>query len=111
MRLISHIRRNLARGNQKFPFALMLEPLFKCNLKCRGCGRIKEYKDIFDQTMDAEQCLDAARQAGAPIVSVTGGEPLLHPHIKQIVEGLLDEGYFVYPVQQWTADGGFFSMK
>lgn len=96
LRLLSHIRRNLAAGNSKFPFVLMLEPLFKCNLKCAGCGRVKEYKDIFDQTMDLEQCLDAARQAGAPIVSVTGGEPLLHPQAKQIVEGLLKEGYFVY---------------
>ncbi len=93
-RLIRHMRANRAR--EKFPFVLMLEPLFKCNLNCRGCGKIKEYKDILDRTLSAEECLDMAKQAGAPIVSVTGGEPLLHPEIKKIVEGLLDNKYFVY---------------
>ncbi len=92
-RLIKHIR---AGRNKRFPLVLMLEPLFKCNLKCKGCGRIKEYKDIISATLDREQCLDAASQANAPIVSITGGEPLLHPDIKGIVEGLLAKGYFVY---------------
>jgi len=92
-RLIKHIRAN---GEGKFPFVLMLEPLFKCNLKCSGCGRIKEYANDISATLDREECLYAASQAGAPIVSVTGGEPLLHPDIKGIVQGLLGEGYFVY---------------
>jgi len=95
-KLIKHIRGNLARGNKRFPLVLMLEPLFKCNLKCKGCGRIKEYGGLLTATLDKEQCLDAASQAEAPIVSVTGGEPLLHPDIKGIVEGLLGAGYFVY---------------
>lgn len=84
------------RAREKFPFVLMLEPLFKCNLNCRGCGKIKEYKDILDRTLSADECLDMAEQSGAPIVSVTGGEPLLHPEIKKIVTGLLDNKYFVY---------------
>ncbi|MGM0365307.1 MAG: adenosyl-hopene transferase HpnH [Actinomycetota bacterium] len=95
-KLISHIRTNRARKNSRFPFVLMLEPLFRCNLKCRGCGRIKEYGNMLQATLSREQCLDAAAQANAPIVSVTGGEPLLHPDIKGIVEGLLGKGYFVY---------------
>ncbi len=95
-RLVKHIRSNTAKGINKFPFVLMLEPLFKCNLKCKGCGKIKEYKDILDRTLNVSECLDAARQANAPIVSVTGGEPLLHPEIKEIVTSLLDNKYFVY---------------
>ncbi len=96
LKLIKHIRASRSRDNGKFPFVLMLEPLFACNLQCQGCGRIKEYAGQLSETLSREQCLEAAAQAGAPIVSVTGGEPLLHPDIDGIVEGLLQQGYFVY---------------
>ncbi|MCD4670436.1 MAG: hopanoid biosynthesis associated radical SAM protein HpnH, partial [Actinomycetia bacterium] len=87
--LVKHMYRNKKRGNRYVPFVLMLEPLFKCNLACSGCGKIREYRDILDRMMNIEQCLEAASQAGAPIVSITGGEPLLHPQIREITGGLL----------------------
>jgi hopanoid biosynthesis associated radical SAM protein HpnH len=94
--IVRHMYRNKRRGNSRYPFVLMLEPLFKCNLACSGCGRIREYRDVMGKMMDTEECMDAARQAQAPIVSITGGEPLLHPEIESIASGLLDKGYFVY---------------
>jgi len=94
--LIKHIYRNNRKKNKYIPFVLMLEPLFKCNLACSGCGRIKEYKDVLDRKLTREECIEAAVQAGAPIVSITGGEPLLHPEMKQMIRSLLAGGYFVY---------------
>ncbi len=94
--LIRHIYRNNRKRNKYIPFVLMLEPLFKCNLACSGCGRIREYKDVMNRKLTREECIEAAVQAGAPIVSITGGEPLLHPEIKQIIRSLLNSGYFVY---------------
>jgi len=94
--LIKHIYRNKRKKNKYIPFVLMLEPLFKCNLACSGCGRIREYRDVIDRKLTGEECIDAAVQAGAPIVSITGGEPLLHPEMKQVIRSLLAGGYFVY---------------
>jgi len=94
--LIKHMYRNKRRGNKYVPFVLMLEPLFKCNLACSGCGKIREYRDMLDRMMSVEECMEAVRQAEAPIVSITGGEPLLHPQIKEITGRLIDNGYFVY---------------
>ncbi len=94
--LIKHIYRNNRKRNKYIPFVLMLEPLFKCNLACSGCGRIREYKDVLDSKLTKEECMEAVVQAGAPIVSITGGEPLLHPEIKHIIRSLLNSGYFVY---------------
>jgi len=96
LRLSKHIGLNLIKKKKFFPFVLMLEPLFKCNLSCLGCGRIREYRDILDKILSVEECMDAARQAGAPIVSITGGEPLLHPQIKEIINSLIKENFFVY---------------
>jgi len=94
--ILRHIYKNRRCGNIYYPFVLMLEPLFKCNLACKGCGRIREYRKFLDLMVDKEECMEAARQAGAPIVSITGGEPLLHPEIRGIVNGLLKRGYFIY---------------
>jgi hopanoid biosynthesis associated radical SAM protein HpnH len=74
----------------------MLEPTFRCNLACAGCGRIREYRDVLDQMLTADQCLAATEEAGAPVVSITGGEPLLHPEIERIVGGILERKRFVY---------------
>jgi len=95
-KILKHIISNRCRGNYKFPFVLMLEPLFKCNLNCSGCGRIREYRDILNEKLSVEQCIKAADQAKAPIISITGGEPLLHPQITDIVNELLKRKYFVY---------------
>ncbi len=94
--LIKHIVSNSVRKNKFTPFVLMMEPIFKCNLACSGCGKIREYRDVIDKYLTLDECMNGARQAGAPIVSITGGEPLLHPEIKKITQSLLSEGYFVY---------------
>jgi hopanoid biosynthesis associated radical SAM protein HpnH len=81
---------------KKYPLVLMLEPLFKCNLACPGCGKIDYDKDILDKRLSLEECLDAVDECGAPIVSIPGGEPLIHKEIKQIVEGIVARKKFVY---------------
>jgi hopanoid biosynthesis associated radical SAM protein HpnH len=74
----------------------MLEPTFRCNLACAGCGRIREYRDILDQMLSAGECLAAVDESGAPVVSITGGEPLIHPEIGQIVGGIISRKRFVH---------------
>ena len=86
---------NKLRRRKRFPLVLMLEPTFKCNLTCAGCGRIREYHDIVRRMMSAEECLEAVDESSAPVVSITGGEPLLHPEIGQIVNGIISRGKFV----------------
>ena len=78
-------------GVKKFPLVLMLEPLFKCNLHCAGCGRIREYADHLTEMLTVEQCLDSARECGAPIISICGGEPLIYPEIGVLAERLTRE--------------------
>ena len=73
-------------GRKKFPLVLMLEPLFRCNLACSGCGKIQHPKEILKQNLSPEDCFKAVEECGAPVVSIPGGEPLLHPQIDQIVE-------------------------
>jgi hopanoid biosynthesis associated radical SAM protein HpnH len=90
-----YLMMNKLRGIKRFPLVLMLEPLFRCNLACAGCGRIREYKDILDETLSLEDCLAAVDDAGAPVVSITGGEPLLLPNIEQIVKGIIAKKRFV----------------
>ncbi|MDJ1182681.1 adenosyl-hopene transferase HpnH [Roseofilum casamattae] len=83
-------------GRKKFPLVLMLEPLFRCNLACSGCGKIQHPKEILKQNLTPEQCFAAVEECGAPVVSIPGGEPLLHPQIGEIVKGLVDRRKFVY---------------
>jgi len=84
------------RGRQRYPLVLMLEPLFRCNLECAGCGKIQHPEEILRRNLTPEQCWAAAEECGAPVVSVAGGEPLIHPHIDRIVSGLVERGKFVY---------------
>lgn len=84
------------RGRKKFPLVLMLEPLFRCNLACSGCGKIQHPPEILKQQLTPEECFAAAEECGAPVVSIPGGEPLLHPQIDQIVQGLVARKKFVY---------------
>ena len=84
------------KGNKKFPLVLMLEPLFRCNLACSGCGKIQHPPEILRQNLSPEDCFRAAEECGAPVVSIPGGEPLLHPQIQEIVEGLVARKKFVY---------------
>ncbi|KAM3100526.1 adenosyl-hopene transferase HpnH [Phormidesmis sp. 146-35] len=84
------------KGKKHFPLTLMLEPLFRCNLACSGCGKIQHPTDILKQNLTPEQCFAAVEECGAPVVAIPGGEPLLHPQIDQIVRGLVDRKKFVY---------------
>lgn len=84
------------RGVKRYPTVLMLEPLFRCNLACAGCGKIQYPAEILRKHLSVEQCLHAAKECGAPIVSIPGGEPLLHPEIEQIVEGLIAQKRYIY---------------
>ncbi len=84
------------RGNEHYPLVLMLEPLFRCNLACSGCGKIDYPDSILNKRLTPEQCFEAVDQCGAPVVSIPGGEPLLHKEIKEIVEGIVARKKFVY---------------
>ncbi len=77
------------QGEERFPLVLMLEPTHQCNLSCAGCGRIQEYRDTLGQSLTLEECLDSVTECGAPIVTLTGGEPLIYPPIFELVEELL----------------------
>jgi hopanoid biosynthesis associated radical SAM protein HpnH len=89
------IRQRLA-GRDRYPLVLMLEPLFRCNLSCTGCGKIQYPAPLLRKHLSVEQCLAAAEECGAPVVSVAGGEPLLHPQIADIARGLVAQRRFVY---------------
>ncbi|ERN40889.1 hopanoid biosynthesis associated radical SAM protein HpnH [Rubidibacter lacunae KORDI 51-2] len=84
------------RGRKHFPLVLMLEPLFRCNLACSGCGKIQHPTEILKQNLSPEDCFKAVEECGAPVVSIPGGEPLLHPQIDAIVAGLVARKKFVY---------------
>ncbi len=84
------------KGRKRFPLILMLEPLFRCNLACTGCGKIQHPPEILKQNLSPEDCFKAAEECGAPVVSIPGGEPLLHPQIDEIVRGLVARKKFVY---------------
>jgi len=89
-------RRKWPEQGRLFPIVLMLEPLEACNLRCSGCGRIREYENHLSARLSADQALEVAEQARAPVVSVSGGEPLLHPEIVRIVEGLVAQRRWVF---------------
>jgi len=84
------------QGRKRFPLVLMLEPLFRCNLACVGCGKIQHPNEILRQNLTPEQCFRAVEECGAPVVSIPGGEPLLHPQMAEIVRGLVERRKFVY---------------
>ena len=84
------------RGTKKFATVLQLEPLHTCNLTCTGCGRIREYSTSLKDMMSLEDCLGAAQECNAPMVSICGGEPLIYPQIEALVNGLLDQQRIVY---------------
>lgn len=95
-RVGSYILNQRLRGNDKYPLVLMLEPLFRCNLACPGCGKIDYEDSILNRRLSVEECLSAVDECGAPVVSIPGGEPLIHKDIVQIVEGIVARKKFVY---------------
>ena len=84
------------RGDRRFPLVLELEPLFACNLACAGCGKIQHPTEVLRKRMTVEEAVGAVEECGAPVVSIAGGEPLLHPQIEQIVAALVARKRFVY---------------
>lgn len=84
------------RRVEKFATVLQLEPLHTCNLTCTGCGRIREYSTSLKDMMSLDECLGAAEECDAPMISICGGEPLIYPKIEALVNGLLDQGRIVY---------------
>jgi len=91
-----YIFKQKMKGRKRYPLVLMLEPLFRCNLECIGCGKIQKPNEILKKNLSPEDCLKAAEECGAPVVSIAGGEPLMHPEIQEIVEGLIAQGRYVY---------------
>src|SRR6202047_721800 len=83
-------------GRKKYPLVLMLEPLFRCNLACAGCGKIQYPAHILKSELTVEECMKAVDEVGTPMVSIPGGEPLMHPQIKEIVEGLVARKKYIY---------------
>jgi hopanoid biosynthesis associated radical SAM protein HpnH len=92
----TYVLRQKIAGRQRYPLVLMLEPLFRCNLACAGCGKVQYPAHILKRQLTPAQCFNAADECGAPVVSIPGGEPLLHPQIVEIVEGLVARKKYVY---------------
>jgi hopanoid biosynthesis associated radical SAM protein HpnH len=92
----SYVFRHLLRGNRRYPLVLMLEPLYRCNLACAGCGKIQYPSNILKAQLSVEECMRAVDECPAPVVSIAGGEPLLHPEIDRIVAGLVERKKYVY---------------
>ncbi len=92
----TYILKQRLKGRKRYPLVLMLEPLWRCNLECAGCGKIQHPEHILNMRMTPEECWAAAEECGAPVVSIAGGEPLIHPEIDRIVEGLVARKKYVY---------------
>ena len=92
----AHVLRQRLRGNPKYALVLELEPLYQCNLACQGCGKIQHPKEILQRRLSIAECVAAVEECGAPIVSIAGGEPLLHREIDGIVRALVERRRFVY---------------
>ena len=92
----SYVLRQKLAGRKQYPLVLMLEPLFRCNLACAGCGKIQYPAHILKKDLTPEECFRAVDECGAPMVSIPGGEPLMHPQIEEIVEGLVARKKYIY---------------
>jgi hopanoid biosynthesis associated radical SAM protein HpnH len=94
--ITTYILSQRLKGRKRYPLTLMLEPLFRCNLACSGCGKIQHPNEILKKNLSPEECFAAVEECGAPVVAIPGGEPLLHPQIDEIVRGLVQRRKFVY---------------
>jgi hopanoid biosynthesis associated radical SAM protein HpnH len=96
MVVATYVVRQTLAGRKRYPLVLMLEPLFRCNLACAGCGKIDYPDKILNQRLSVAECLGAVDECGAPVVSIAGGEPLLHRELPEIVRGIIARRKFVY---------------
>jgi hopanoid biosynthesis associated radical SAM protein HpnH len=92
----SYVLKQKLQGRKRYPFVLMLEPLFRCNLACAGCGKIQYPAHILKKELTPEECFKAVDECGTPMVSIPGGEPLMHSQIDKIVEGLVARKKYIY---------------
>ena len=92
----TYVLKQRVKGRRRYPLVLMLEPLFRCNLACAGCGKIQYPAHVLKQNLSPEECFRAVDECGAPMVSIPGGEPLMHPQIAEIVEGLVARKKYTY---------------
>src|SRR5260370_10532581 len=92
----TYVLKQKLKGRKRYPLTLMLEPLFRCNLACAGCGKIQYPAHILKQNLSPEDCFGAVDECGAPTVAIPGGEPLMHPQIHEIVAGLVARKKYVY---------------
>ena len=95
MRIGAYLLKQKLKGRKRYPLVLMLEPLFRCNLACVGCGKIDYPDAILNQRLSVKECLDAVDECGAPMVAIPGGEPLIHKEIGEIVKGIVARKKFV----------------
>ena len=96
LRVGAYVMKQHLKGNKRYPLVLMLEPLFRCNLACAGCGKIDYPSEILNQRISVEEAVHAVDECGAPIVAIAGGEPLLHKEMPEITRRILDKGKFIY---------------
>jgi hopanoid biosynthesis associated radical SAM protein HpnH len=92
----SYVLQQKIRGRKQYPLVLMLEPLYRCNLACAGCGKIQYPAHVLKQELSPEECFKAVDECGTPMVSIPGGEPLMHSQIEKIVEGLVARKKYIY---------------
>src|SRR5438045_733666 len=95
-RIAAYLAKQKLRRREKFPLLVELEPLFQCNLECAGCGKIQHPEHVLRRRMPVEQAVEAIEECGAPMVSIAGGEPLIHPEIHTIAAELIKRKRFVY---------------
>src|SRR5437764_13890806 len=92
----AYVMKQRLKGNSKYPLVLMLEPLFRCNLECAGCGKIQYPEETLKKRLSVEECVEAVEESGVPVCSIAGGEPLMHPEMPQIVDEFVKRGKFIY---------------
>ena len=93
--MVKHQFRNAVQGNKRYPFVLMLEPLYTCNLACIGCA-IERHTGKLKDRLPVEMCLEAVEQTGAPVVSICGGEPTVYPELDELINGIIERNRHIY---------------
>ncbi len=92
----AYVMKQKITRKERFPLVLMLEPLYRCNLACAGCGKIQHPEEILNKNLSPQECFDVVEECGVPMVAVAGGEPLIHPQMPEIIQGLVERKKFVY---------------